>query len=82
MMRPWASGFWSSCARPSRVSVPLVPSRIIWWIVEGGQGVRAPRGTVTLAGASELREESMAGDWLQVWAPLGLVGWLVGDFGD
>ena len=71
MMRPWESGFWSICARPSRESVPLVPSRIIWWIVEGGQGVMA-RGVVTLAGESELREESMAGDWLQVWAPLGL----------
>jgi hypothetical protein len=32
-------------------------------------------GVVTFAGEdeSELREESMAGDWLQVWAPLGLM---------
>lgn len=70
-MRPWESGFWSICARPSRESVPFVPSRIIWWIVEGGQGVMV-RGVVTLAGEEEEREESMAGDWLQVWAPLGL----------
>ena len=54
-----------------------MPSRIIWWIVEGGQGVIA-EGVVTLYAVvpeeeeEELREESMAGDWLQVWAPLGL----------
>lgn len=76
-MRPWASGFCSICARPSRESVPLVPSRIIWWIVAGGQGVIAA-AVVTLPALGEeeeeLREESMAGDWLQVWAPLGLEG--------
>lgn len=38
-------------------------------MVEGGQGVMVP-DVVTLA--VELRDESMAGDWLQVWAPLGL----------
>jgi hypothetical protein len=46
----------------------------------GGQGVIAC-GVVTFAAVGEsellaLREESMAGDWLQVWTPLGL--WLVG----
>jgi hypothetical protein len=56
-----------------------VPSRIIWWMVAGGQGVIAC-GVVTFAAVGELellalREESMAGDWLQVWTPLGL--WLV-----
>ena len=51
--------------------MPLVPSRIIWWIVEAGHGVIA-RAVVTFA--VELREESMAGDWLHVEAPLGLGG--------
>ena len=61
------------------MSVPFVPSRIIWWIDEGGQGVMAAV-VVTFPGdlgsdpASELREVSMAGDWLQVEAPLGLEG--------
>lgn len=45
-------------------------------MVEGGQGVMAAV-VVTFPGLDlgsepELREESMAGDWLQVEAPLGL----------